>query len=287
MKKCLFHALHDNGIHSPSIKEFKECWAFCNTVRNAFKLSSTRNDKSAKRSCIDVVIDVAGGHGALAAMFLICTSAQRAVVVDPANVGGGGVKRAWAQFLRSDQIFSYRYECLRSGLPSELQYALQSTQPDKILVVACHACSHLSEEIINIACSCGVHVAVMPCCQRDFSPGMPWKATSKTLSIPVAYVIDLLQCGKIMSRETHEVRMKFIDPAITPQNRIIVCKALPNAVEKQQHHHNRQSSIEEAHAKLKIAYRKAHAPQRPKSGIRKVVPFPNPWLKDHSKFSFT
>lgn len=55
LEKKLFHALHDNHIHNPSIKEFKESWSFANSVRSFLK--------EGKR--MTHVLDVAGGHGAL------------------------------------------------------------------------------------------------------------------------------------------------------------------------------------------------------------------------------
>jgi ADP-ribose pyrophosphatase YjhB (NUDIX family) len=55
LEKKLFHALHDNHIHNPSIKEFKESWSFANSVRSFLK-----EEKRMK-----YVLDVAGGHGAL------------------------------------------------------------------------------------------------------------------------------------------------------------------------------------------------------------------------------
>ncbi len=55
LEKKLFHALHDNHIHNPSIKEFKESWSFANSVRSFLK--------EGKR--MTYVLDVAGGHGAL------------------------------------------------------------------------------------------------------------------------------------------------------------------------------------------------------------------------------
>lgn len=43
--------------------------------------------------------------------------------------------------------------------------------PFRILVVACHACQHLTDETLEIACSYGVHAAVLSCCQKDLSGG--------------------------------------------------------------------------------------------------------------------
>mmetsp|Transcript_20747 Transcript_20747/g.23289 ORF Transcript_20747/g.23289 Transcript_20747/m.23289 type:complete len:529 (+) Transcript_20747:33-1619(+) len=252
LEQRLFHTLHENHNNILSIKEFKECYTFCNAVRTTFDKNSQKKDN------FEIVIDVCGGHGALAALFLICTSANLAVVIDPANVGGGRIQKAWgSEFITNEKRLTYRRECLRAGLPEELEQALQIATRHRILVVACHACQHLSEEILDIACRYNVHVAVMPCCQKDRSPGSTWKASSKNLSIPVAKVMDLLQCGKIMALGTHDVRLKCIDSKITPQNRIIICRALTN-IEISTFRRNRQAEVDKAHSKLELVYSKAH-----------------------------
>ena len=64
--------------------------------------------------------------------------------------------------------------------------------------------------------------------------------------------MDLLLSGKIMGLGTYDVRMKCLDPKITPQNRIILCRAVKDPLEH-------QANIAKAHAKLETAYRKAHA----------------------------
>eukprot|EP00536_Pseudo-nitzschia_multiseries_P014449 jgi/Psemu1/38754/gm1.38754_g len=130
LEKRLFHTLHKNQCNLLSIKEFKECYAFCNAVRKAF------GKKKGKSQGFDVVIDVAGGHGALGAMFLICTPAYKSIILDPADVGGGRIQQAWEDFMGSQKQLTYRRECLRTGLPDELGQALQSTTRDRILVVA-------------------------------------------------------------------------------------------------------------------------------------------------------
>lgn len=61
LEKQLFHALHLNHIHSPSIKEFKENWAMANAVRRY--MGEER---------MEYVIDVAGGHGALGECTATC-----------------------------------------------------------------------------------------------------------------------------------------------------------------------------------------------------------------------
>ena len=214
MERRLFHALHQSGVNTPDIKEFKEAFAFLNAVRSAFRKS---------KQSFDLVIDVAGGHGALGALFLLTTTIPQAVVIDPARVGS--VRKAWEPFLQHKEL-RFRHECLRTGLPAEIENALQEKNipPSRILVVACHACQHLSDETLAIATAFGVHAAAMPCCQRDTSPGGSWKATSKNLGLPVAVTMDLLLAGKYMGVPGYDVRMKSIDGSITPQNRIILCK---------------------------------------------------------------
>lgn len=253
LERRLFNALHSNQIHSPSIKEFKEGFAFCNAVRSHFDKAQKKQKNN--KADFDLVIDVAGGHGALAALFLMTSPAKKAVVIDPAQVGNNGVQRAWGTFWGDKKELIYRYESLRTGLPSELKTALKFTRRDKILVVACHACQHLSEEILEIACDYGVSSAVMPCCQKDLVGS--WKSISKNLGIRFEYFMDILLAGKMMGRGTHEVRMKCLDSKITPQNRIILCRGLTKEdqdLSKQDYERN----VQKAHVKLEIAYRRAH-----------------------------
>ena len=238
LERQLFHQLHVCRISNPSIKEFKESFAFAKAIQSFFRKFN-----------FDVVIDVAGGHGALAALLLIMLpSVQEAIVLDPSDVGKQSVHRAWGKFYRGKTL-RYRYECLRTGLPEELN----KYHGLKILVVGCHACQHLSEEILHIGCQFGASVAVMPCCQRDTSPGCSWKNASKNMGIPIAKTMDILLAGRVMGLHTasaYDVRIKMIDETITTQNRIILCRKLDNGTV--------DHSNDAAHAKLERTYRKAH-----------------------------
>lgn len=314
LEKQLFHELHHREIHSPTIKEFNECWAFANVVRSSLLGKQQQHHCENKNGDLQVVIDVAGGHGALGALFLLLTSASRAIVVDPANVGGGGVEKAWGNRYKSQgKDLIYRHECLRAALREELAALLDGSattsvatdadadeaaterapatvgeernkklSPGQILVVACHACQHLTDETLEIACSYGVHVAVMPCCQKDLTGGA-WKATAKALGLGIGPVMDLLTCGKVMmmhghrgncchvkrsrscscssssssaGRYSYQVRMKMISANITPQNRVIVCKAMYGQQNCDLVDSN--AAVEAAHDKLQRAYQRAH-----------------------------
>lgn len=193
-------------------------------------------------------------------------------MVDPADVGGGGIQECWGEFFKGKRL-EYRYECLRTGLRAELDRVLKkqgflggggggekAVDPKRILVVACHACQHLTDETLEIACSYGVHVTVMPCCQKDISDGSSFKAFAKQVGIGIGLMMDLLSAGKVMSWNNgidagvkYQVRMKTIDGKITPQNRLILCKAMGL-----QEYESEINKVDIAHDRLKTAYSKAH-----------------------------
>ena len=281
LEQKLFHTLHNKNENNDRkrngripIKEFKECWAFVNAVRSCLE------------SDYDYVLDVAGGHGALAALFLVLTSAQTAFVIDPHLVENGKnlIEDAWKNSFFPNKSLHYFQECLRTALPRQLKNILQSVPCHRILVVACHACQHLTDDTISIAESYGVHIAVMPCCHKDHDG--TWKSvvnnirkrtelqehknddeahrkqrTSKIQPhlLDIGLVMDIATAGKMSSPYAgknagvmYKVKIKFIDPSITPQNRLIVCKSIPVL-------HDKNSRVEAAHKRLQKAYNKAHA----------------------------
>lgn len=231
LERRLFHALHRN-IHSPSIKEFKEAFGFFRLLRRNY-------------GPVDVVLDVAGGHGALAAVCVLAQLSPRAVVIDPARVGQ--VREAWGCF--GLEGLEFVHECFRTALPRELECCTrQKLEPSRILVVACHACQYLAEEILQISQSYGVQVAVVPCCQRDETQS--WKEASKRLQLPIAITMDLLLAGKCQSDSRYDVRLRFLDASVTPQNRVICCR-------RRQTDAHIQSRVAN-HEKLQRAYKRAH-----------------------------
>jgi hypothetical protein len=183
---------------------------------------------------------------------------QRAIVIDPADVGS--VERAWKRFHEPKRL-EFRRASLTTGLPE----ALHECHHDglvRVLVVACHACQHLSQEILEIACrDFGVRgAAVLPCCQSDLVGN--WKAACKNLKLPFATSMDLLLAGRVLgfSNFAYDVRIKTIPANISPQNRIILCQQVND--------HNSNDGMEKqkrnmlAKEKLQRAYSKAHGEVR-------------------------
>ena len=100
---------------------------------------------------MEYIVDVAGGHGALAALFLVLIpTCHTAVVIDPAQCTSGkhGVREAWSKFWTNEsekKELRYRHECLRTGLRGELDSILKKMKcTTSVTVVACHACQHLT-----------------------------------------------------------------------------------------------------------------------------------------------
>ena len=265
LEKRLFHELHANHIHSPSVKEFKENWTFANAVRSSMKDGER----------MEYVLDVAGGHGALAALFLLLVpNCHTAVVIDPAQCTSGknGVKEAWSKFWNDDcneKDLRYRHECLRTGLRKELDAILKKSnvQSTNITVVACHACQHLTDEILEISQQYGVNVAVLPCCQKDHDGW--WKGLTKRLvkgsTIPIGVIMDVLVAGKMMAWDTgqpagvrYEVKMKLMKESISPQNRMILCKAILREGGDESSNGKIERKKALAHEKLQRAYHAAH-----------------------------
>ena len=286
MEAKLFHALH--GVSKPSLKEFNEAFAFVSAVRKGL----------GKEVCssVEVVLDVAGGHGLIAYLYLLLEqSVQSAVVIDPADVVAGrrGLEEAWGGFRDrsggSCPAPRYRRECLRTALPAELEEAKKKRQ--RVLVVACHACQHLSWETVDIAQQYGAHVAVMPCCQSDVEFGGSWKQLAKNLSssagskgklkLDLATTMDLLLSGRMMAaqRGSYIVKMKIIDPKVSPQNRVAIAIKTQEALQVGAggSSRTRGSLREKAHAALQQAYRRAHQ-QDGKETKRPPPPPPPPTL---------
>mmetsp|Transcript_6570 Transcript_6570/g.13831 ORF Transcript_6570/g.13831 Transcript_6570/m.13831 type:complete len:223 (+) Transcript_6570:223-891(+) len=145
--------------------------------------------------------------------------------------------------------------------------------PTNILVVACHACQHLTDETLEIASEYGVNVAVMPCCQKDHDGW--WKGLTKRLvksnntestSLSIGTVMDLLAAGKMLGWQTgssagvrYRVKMKLMDEGVSPhQNRMILCRAESRESGLKLQGGKEESPKVLAHEKLTRAYRRAH-----------------------------
>lgn len=155
------------------------------------------------------VVDVAGGHGLLAhIMVLLDESSSSALVVDPAVPASAttlqaALCEAWPTLV--DRVV-YRAARLED-------VALDAAD----VVVSCHACGALADQVIAHAVSARASVAVLPCCHDgdtcDPGPLTGW--------MDLALAIDTLRAVRLQA-QGYTVRTQTIPADITPKNRLLI-----------------------------------------------------------------
>jgi hypothetical protein len=85
------------------------------------------------------------------------------------------------------------------------------------IVVSCHACGALTDEVIDFAVARGAHLAVLPCCHdvETCDPGDLTGWMDSALAIDATRVARLRAAG-------YRVRTQAIPVEITPKNRLIL-----------------------------------------------------------------
>lgn len=189
-------------------KEFNESFAFATHALKTFKPTH--------------VIDVAGGHGAIAMLSLILSTATRtATIIDPAPPDSHHrLQQAWERHVPSHKSITYQRAPLQTALGPAIAALLKTHPASSILVVACHACQHLTTSLLTITSLYGIAAAVMPCCQV---PSQSLKAFARNGNLDPAMLADV-SCVGVMEEKGYEVCIKALTKASTPMNRIISCK---------------------------------------------------------------
>jgi hypothetical protein len=131
---------------------------------------------------------------------------------------------------------------------------LERYPPSEIAVVACHACSHLTDSIIDMCILRGVDFAVMPCCHRDLKTQGQMALVAKSLGIKEHETIDVARMGSILARG-YDCRWRTIDKRTTPENRLLVglARLKPGVVQQ------RKKIEDNQEAKLVQIYSRIHA----------------------------
>lgn len=152
------------------------------------------------------VVDWAAGHGLLAwVMLLIDDSSPTAIAYDP-RMPPSAAKLA---------------RVLVEHWPRLAGRVTFTTEPPALapddVVVSCHACGGLTDEVLARAMAAGASVAVLPCCQstsKNDDGGLAgW--LEPALAIDVTRAAALRGAG-------YRVWTQVIPPAITPKNRLLV-----------------------------------------------------------------
>jgi hypothetical protein len=178
-------------------KELFEAWETARRVRRVFRAGR--------------IVDLAGGHGLLAAILLILdASSPGAIVVDrtiPPSAGS-----LWSALTAEWPALAERVEFISARLDG-----VAITGGD--LVVSVHACGALTDVVIDRAVGARARLAVVPCCHD--------RATCDTGGLEgwmdAALAIDATRVRRLAAAG-YRVRTQRIPQTITPKNRLLLAE---------------------------------------------------------------
>ncbi|MES1182218.1 MAG: methyltransferase [Myxococcales bacterium] len=176
-------------------KELYEAWEVARRARRRFRGGR--------------VVDLACGHALVAQlMLLLDDSSPSALAVDsklPPSAGrvADCLGSAWPRL---------------AGRVTLLEAKLESVQVQaNDVLVSCHACGALTDDVIELALAARARVVVLPCCQStgkcDLGGLAGW--------VDAALAIDVTRAGKLRAAG-YQVHTQTIPAAITPKNRLLL-----------------------------------------------------------------
>ncbi len=178
-------------------KELYEAWEVARRVRRRFRGG--------------VVFDLGGGHGLLAhIMLLLDDTSPRAVVVD---------KAVPASAVRLHDTLVASWPRLAGRVTFVADDVSAASAGDDDVVVSCHACGALADQVIDLAATAGARLGVLPCCHDDET----CDAGALTGWMDVALAIDATRVARLQARG-YRIWTQTIPAAITPQNRLLLAQ---------------------------------------------------------------
>ena len=207
LQSKLYWRLRQAPPPKPCDKEVKEALAFFHATQ-----------KFVKRKAL--VIDCCGGHGLVGALYVRFGRAARAVVID--KFRPPAFDHLGAALELPPGVLAYAEADVTTELPRQLALAKAAGHsPTDVIVVAVHACAHLTDRVADACINGGVDFAVMPCCHRDATPGSTMRQVASALGIHVHAAVDVARLGAWASRG-YDCRFRTIDDSITPENRVLI-----------------------------------------------------------------
>jgi hypothetical protein len=175
-------------------KELFEAWEVARRVRRLFRGGR--------------IVDLGGGHGLLAEILqLLDDSSPGALVVD---------KSIPPSALKIHESLVAEWPRLAGRITFEVAEMNQVSVERDDLVVASHACGHLTDRVLLRASDARARVAVLPCCHHDNgdTAGLDgW--VDRALAIDIVRTMRLRECG-------YRTWTQTIPAAITPMNRLLL-----------------------------------------------------------------
>lgn len=180
-------------------KELYESWEVARRARRRFRGGR--------------IVDLACGHALLAQLLLILDdSSSSALAVDrripeSARNLGAALARAWPRI-------SGRIELVEAELTT---LSLLSSD----LLVSCHACGSLTDEILTMAIAARARIVVLPCCHDKVESD----AGGLTGWLDSALAVDVTRAARLRNHN-YTVHTQTIPQNITPKNRLLLAEPL-------------------------------------------------------------
>jgi hypothetical protein len=176
-------------------KELYEAWEVARRTRRLFRGGR--------------IVDLAGGHGLLAAITLILDDSSPSALVADTAIPESASKLAAA------------LESAWPRLAGRISYVEQSLETIQLsaddVVVSSHACASLTDLVIDRAISAAARVAVLPCCHNLNQSN----ADDLTGWLDGALAMDVRRAERLRA-SGYRVWTQTIPEAITPKNRLLI-----------------------------------------------------------------
>jgi hypothetical protein len=184
-----------------------------------------------------LIVDCAGGHGALGIAFkrLGRHKVLKVIVGDlhcPSSFAT--MRAAWLPTEGTAHCVEHRTIDLRDRGWLQRLLVQEHMAPQECGIIGCHVCNRLSDELIDECMNANVEFCVLGCCHGDTSKqGRATKISAKELGVSLGMLVDTARYGVIAGRDGYMAKIKTIDAKITPENRILV--GLYDATSQQEH----------------------------------------------------
>ena len=187
-------------------KEFFETWEFFARTRGSLRGSA--------------LVDVAGGHGLLAALFAIFESKRFPTVL----VADTRRPKSFESVLAATaEVAPWAVDSIEyvAGEQADIIGEGAALLPRGCAVACVHGCGALTDAVLEAALAAqATSLAVMPCCYGGLARDAP-RALCRSLG--VALVADMERTAYLEDR-AYRVEWRALPRVITPLNRIIIAK---------------------------------------------------------------
>jgi hypothetical protein len=182
-------------------KELYEAWEVARRARRRFRSGR--------------VVDLACGHALVAHILLLLDDSSPSALAVDAKLPPSAFRvaerlsHAWPRLAGRVSLLSAKLETV-------------DAQPDD-LVVSCHACGSLTDDVLDKAIAARARVVVLPCCQSaeasDVGGLSGW--------LDAALAVDVTRAAKLRAAG-YDVHTQTIPASITPKNRLLLAAPAVN-----------------------------------------------------------